>query len=146
MTELIKFEDLEVNTPFPSITVEVTQEIIDVAALAHLDFNPVHTNIEWSERAQVFGTPKTVAHGMFTMSGMMSVVTRHWRHGSVEIVGTDAKLTRPVPVGSIVTTTGKIKELHPRKTGEDIVIVGLEAVDQDGNTVGVGNVRVKTKA
>jgi len=28
------------------------QEVIDRAALAHLDFNPVHTNIEWNKRAQ----------------------------------------------------------------------------------------------
>lgn len=142
----VVFSELENGIEFPSITVEVTQTVIDVAALAHLDFNPVHTNIPWAERAQVFGTPKTVAHGMFTMSGMASVVLRHWGGSNAEIVGIDAKLTEPVPVGSVVTTTGKIKELHPRGPGEDIVIVGLEATNQDGRTVGVGNVRVRIGA
>ena len=70
MTQPISFSELAIGDEFPSITVEVTQDVIDVAALAHLDFNPVHTDIDWAERAQVFGTPKTVAHGMFTMSGM----------------------------------------------------------------------------
>ena len=29
---------------------QATQEVIDQAALAHLDFNPVHTNIPWNEQ------------------------------------------------------------------------------------------------
>ena len=143
MTQQISFSELAIGDEFPSITVEVTQDVIDVAALAHLDFNPVHTDIDWAERAQVFGMPETVAHGMFTMSGMTSLVTRHWRDRGAVVVGIEAKLTRPVPVGSSVTTTGRIKELHPRRPGAHIVVVGVEAIDQDGHTVGLGDVRVR---
>jgi acyl dehydratase len=144
--EKVVFSDLKIGDEFPEITVEITQEVIDVAALAHLDFNPVHTAVDWAERAQVFGTPKTVAHGMFTMSGMVSVVLRHWGKSGIAIVGIDGKLTRPVPVGSTVTTTGSIKELHPRSPGQDIVVVGVKAVDQDDNIVGVGSVRVRIRS
>lgn len=139
----IDFDTLEVGYTFPAVTVDIDQQVIDVAALAHLDFNPVHTNVPWAERAQVFGTPRTVAHGMFSMSQLVSVVLRHWQEANVTIVGTDAKLIRPVPVGSIVESKGEIRELHPRAAGEHIVVVGVEGVNQDGLQVAVGNVTVR---
>lgn len=139
----INFFNLELGYTFPEIAVEVDQRVIDLAALAHLDFNPVHINIPWAERAQVFGTPNTVVHGMFTMSQLVSVVLRHWGDSNVTIIGTDARLTRPVPVGTTVTSRGEIKELHPRTAGEHVVVVGVEGIDQDGNKVAVGDVRVR---
>lgn len=138
----MKFESIKLGYEFPEIVVDIDQEIIDRAALAHLDFNPVHTNIEWAARAQVFGTSKTVAHGMFTMSGMTSVVIRHWTRDWARVVAIDAKLTKPVPVNSVVTSSAVVSELHPRDGGAGLVVVRTKAVDQDGDIVAVGSVTV----
>ena len=137
---------IELGTTFPPVVHEVTQDVIDVAALAHLDFNPVHTDVPWAARAQVFGTPKTVAHGMFTMSQMASVVQRHWFDANATVVGIEAKLTRPVPVGDTVTAVGEVIEVHPREPGQDLVMVRVTSTNQDDEIVGVGTVTVRIDA
>jgi acyl dehydratase len=142
-TTAVVFDDLTAGSGFPPITQHVTQELIDATALATLDFNPVHTNREWASRAQVFGTPKTVAHGMFTMSLMVSVVNRPWLGSNAHIVQADAKFTRPVPVGSVVTATAEISELHPRGGGaDDVIVISAKVTDQDDHTVAVAALTV----
>ena len=138
----LHFVDLRIGEELPPVEHAVTQEVIDRAALAHLDFNPVHTNIEWCRRAQVFQTERTVAHGMFTMSLMASVIDRAWRHAGAAIRGMETKFTKPVPVGQTIRCTGTIKELHPRCPGASFVIVSVIAIDGEGDTVGVGSFRV----
>lgn len=135
------FDEIKIGYQFPTIEHEITQQVIDRAALAHLDFNPVHTNIEWSARAQVFGTDKTVAHGMFTMSLMASAVLRHW-----DVIGRirkmEAKLTKPLPVGQRVTARAEVTELHPRHSG-GLVLIGLTVTDASGDVAGVGNYTIE---
>ena len=91
--------EIEVGTKLAPVVLQYSQDVIDRYALASLDMNPVHTNTDWSARAQVFGVPETVGHGMMSMSSMASVVTRAW--GSVSQNGgrvrfADAKFTKPV--------------------------------------------------
>jgi len=141
MTEL-HFADLDIDDALPEIEHEVTQSVIDRAALAHLDFNPVHTDLEWCRRARVFGTDKPVAHGMFTMSLMASTIHRAWHARGAVIRTMDAKFTRPVPVGQTVRCRATIRELHPVGPGRNFVVVSITAIDGDGETVGVGDFRV----
>jgi len=142
MTEL-HFADIQLGDALPPIESTITQEVIDRAALAHLDFNPVHTNTAWAARARVFGTEKTVAHGMFTMSQMASVVDRAWgRHGAV-ITHMESKFTKPVPVGQTVRYEGSVWELHPHGAGKNSVVVSVKATDADGSTVGTSSLRVR---
>ena len=72
------FSKIEAGFEFPPVIQKYSQPVIDRYALASLDMNPVHTNTEWAARAQVFGLPETVGHGMMTMSTLASVVTRAW--------------------------------------------------------------------
>lgn len=141
MTEL-HFADIEIGATLPPIETTITQEIIDRAALTHLDFNPVHTNTEWAARARVFGTEKTVAHGMFTMSQMASVIERGWGNQGAVIRHMEAKFTKPVPVEQTVRYEGSVWELHPRNAGQSFVVITVKATDADGSTVGVGTFRV----
>jgi len=73
-----RFSEVSNDYAFPPLTQDYLQETIDRYALASLDMNPVHTNTDWAARAQVFGLPETVGHGMMTMSSLASVVTRQW--------------------------------------------------------------------
>src|SRR5258707_9376156 len=109
------FKTIEAGYTFPPVVQSYAQPAIDHYALASLDMNPVHTNEEWAARAKVFGIPETVGHGMMTMSTLASVVTRAWGvvgrdGGSLRFV--DAKFTKPVKVGEVVTATGKGKRKH----------------------------------
>ena len=138
----LSFARLEVGQQLPPIEVVVTQPVIDRAALTHLDFNPVHTAVDWCTRAQVFGTPKTVAHGMFTMSQMASVIERTWGPLGASIRRMDAKFTKPVKVGTTVRFEGSVWELHPHSPGNHSVVVSLKGTDDEGTTVSVGTFRV----
>ena len=140
MTDL-HFSELQIADTLPQVQHAVTQDTIDRCAVAHLDYNPLHTDIEWCKTAKVL-SPKTVAHGMFTMSLMASVVVRAWQHAGAFVNSIDAKLTRPVEVGQTLRCEGKVIELHPRGPGQSFVVVGLTAINTQGDTVGVGQAQV----
>lgn len=138
----LSFADLRLGYELPPVEAQVTQDVIDLAAVAHLDFNPVHTNIPWNERAQVFHMTETAAHGMFTMSLMVSVVDRAWRHLGASVQTMQSKFTKPVPVGSVTRCTGVITELHPLGPGRNAVVVAVTARNGEGDTVGICTIRV----
>lgn len=139
----VSFRQIEPGYTFPVVTQSYVQAAIDHYALASLDMNPVHTNEEWAARAQVFGLPDTVGHGMMTMSALASAVTREWGviskdGGSIRFV--DAKFTKPVKVGEMLTTTGKVKRKHYYGSGKNWVLVLVEAKDSSGDLVGLAEV------
>jgi len=137
------FSEVDSNFVFPPLIQNYHQETIDRYALASLDMNPVHTNLEWAARAQVFGMPQTVGHGMMTMSSLASVVTRQWgvftRHGA-HVRYVEAKFTKPVKAGETVTASAKIKSKHHHGPGKNWVRIGVEARDSSGEIVAVAEV------
>lgn len=137
------FSHIETGFEFEPVVQSYKQEAIDRYALGSLDMNPVHTNTEWAARAQVFGLPETVGHGMMTMSTMASVVTRAW--GAVSENGgriryIESKFTKPVKVGETLTATGKVKSKHHHGPGGNWVKVVIEARDTSGDLVGISEV------
>lgn len=138
----LHFAEVQLGQQLPPVEHEVTQAVVDRTAVAHLDFNPVHTDIEWNQRARVFGIDRPVAHGMFTMSLMASVVHRAWHAEGARITKMDAKFTKPVPVGQAIRCEGAIKELHPVGPGRNFVLVAVTARNRDGDVVGAGDFRV----
>lgn len=138
----LHFADVKVGHTFPAVTQTVTQAVIDRNAVASLDYNPVHTEVEWCERAQVFHTPKTVGHGMFTMSLMASVISRAWYEQGAWIKRMESKFTKPVEVDRSVRCEGTVIELHPRQAGQSFVLVKLSAVDDTGDVVAVCSAEV----
>jgi phosphate acetyltransferase len=137
------FSQIETGYNFPPVIQSYVQSAIDHYALASLDMNPVHTNEEWAARAQVFGMPVTVGHGMMTMSTLASVVTRTWgvvgkNGGSIRFV--DSKFTKPVKVGETVTATGKVKQKHFNGPGKNWVLVLVEGKDSTGDLIGFAEI------
>jgi acyl dehydratase len=137
-----RFSQFQIGDELPGVEQVVAQDVIDRYAVASLDYNPVHTNIEWCTRAQVFGLPVTVGHGMFTMSLMASVAVRAFAGGSARIRTVEAKFTKPVPVGSTLRCSGKVKELHPIGPGRNFVTVELAAHNPAGEVMGIGTAEV----
>ncbi len=138
-----RFDEIETGAQLAPVELCYSQPVIDRYALASLDMNPVHTNEEWAARAQVFGMPETVGHGMMTMSSLASVVTRAWgpvsaNGGSIRFV--NATFTKPVKVGETVVSKGYVKKKHYHGEGENWVEVKVEARDAGGDVVGVADV------
>ncbi len=135
-------DDLQTGYMLPELVYEVTQDTIDAYGMASLDLNPVHMDPGWSARAQVFDDPRTVAHGMMSMSFMTSLVYRAFG-AQADISAVDSKFTKPVPVGSTVTVQGMVRDVHPLGNGEDFVTINVEARDQHGDIIGVSAVDVR---
>jgi phosphate acetyltransferase len=138
-----RFSEVDVSYAFEPLIQNYLQETIDRYALASLDMNPVHTNVDWAARAQVFGMPQTVGHGMMTMSSLASVVTRQWgvlsaNGGHIRFV--EAKFTKPVRVGEIVTATASVKSKHYHGPGKNWVRISVEARDSTGQVVALADV------
>ena len=133
---------LTIGDQLPPIIQHVTQEFIDRYAAASLDFNPVHVDPDWCARAQVFGGPEPVLHGMAQLSLLCSVVLRAWG-ARTEITKVEAKFTKPVWLGETITCTGTVTELHPLGEGRDYVVLAMEAQDSVGDVVGVSTLSVR---
>jgi acyl dehydratase len=138
-----RFSEVDSNFSFQPLIQNYLQETIDRYALASLDMNPVHTNLEWAARARVFGISQTVGHGMMTMSSLASVVTRQWgvvspNGGHIRFV--EAKFTKPIKVGEIVTASAKVKSKHHHGSGKNWVQISVEARDSHGEVVALADV------
>ena len=131
----ICFDDVSVGMKLKDFQQTITQEYIDRYAVASLDLNPVHIDPEWASRAQVFGRPKTVLHGMATMSLMTSVVTRSWG-ATAQVWRIKSKFTKPVWVNQTLTLKGSVRDLHYLNPGRKYARVYVEATDAENEVVG----------
>lgn len=139
---IVYLDDLKTGQTLDPITYEITQDRIDRYGVASLDLNPVHMNPDWCERAQVFGTPKTVQHGMMSMSYMTSVVLCTFGP-LAEVLSIDSKFTKIGPVGQTITCRGKVRDLHVMGNGKDYATISVEATDTEGDVVGVSEIQVR---
>lgn len=142
MTAPPYLDDLQTGEQLPALVYEVTQDLIDAYGLASLDLNPIHMDPDWAARAQVLGTPQTVAHGMMSMSYTASVVLR--AYGALaDIAAVDTKFTKPVPVGSTITVSASVRDIHLIGDGSDHAVIAVKATDEHGDTIAAGTVDVR---
>lgn len=133
----ILFDTILVGQELSPVIQTVNQETFWKNAVGSFDYNPVHCDPEWVKTAQPFGIPVTVAHGMMTMSFMLTMVT-NWAYPSMgKITEIDSKLIRPVQGGWTVNCSGIISEKHVIAPGRNYVIVDLKAENQDGDILAI---------
>ena len=135
-------DDLQTGRALAPLTYEVTQDLIDRYGLASLDLNPVHMDPAWAARAQVFGMPQTVQHGMMSMSFMTSVVLRAFGP-LAEVTSVRSTFTKPGPIGTTVSCRGVVRDVHVPGNGTDHAVIKVTATDQAGDTIGVSEVSVR---
>ena len=135
MKPSVRFCDVTVGMQLDEFKQHISQEYIDRYAVGSLDLNPIHIDPEWSSRAQTFGRPLTVLHGMATMSLMTSVVTRTWGP-TAQITRMKSKFTKPVWVGQTLSLTGVVQDLHYIYPGRNYAVINVKATDSDGELVG----------
>lgn len=142
MKSVIRLRDVNAGDALPGFEQHIDQAFIDRYAVASLDLNPVHIDPQWAARAQVFGRPATVAHGMATMSLMTALVTRAWG-ARIPIKRMQSKFTKPVWVGQTLTLSGTIKEVHYLNPGNSYVSVDVMAHDAESDLVGLCEIHVR---
>ena len=135
--EKLTFDSVQVGDELPPFTQSVTQETFWKYAVASFDYNPVHCDPDWVETAQPFGIPHTVAHGMMTMSFMMSVVSSWAYPSGLRIAKMTSKFFWPVLAGWTVKCTGVVSEKHVISPGKNFVVVDVKAENQDGKDLAV---------
>ena len=133
----LTFDSVEVGDELPPISRPVTQETFWKYAVASLDYNPVHCDPDWVATAQPFGIPYTVAHGMMTMSFMLSVASSWAYPSGLQISKMTSKFFYPVLAGWTVECSGVVAEKHVISPGRDFVVVDLKAQNQDGRDLAV---------
>lgn len=133
----LTFESVQVGDLLPTISHTVDQETFWQYAVASFDYNPVHCDPEWVARAQPFGIPETVAHGMMTWSFMVSVATTWGYPSMVKITKISSKFLRPVRKGTTITSSGVVSEKHVICPGKHFVVLEMKAESQDGELLGL---------
>jgi acyl dehydratase len=140
--EKISFESVKTGTALAPVVHKVNQETFWKYAVASFDYNPVHNDAEWVKTAMPFKIPKTVAHGMMTMSFMTSVVT-HWAiPAMLRVTKITSKFTKPVEQEWTITCTGVISEKHYITKGKNFVVVDVKAENQAKELVGLSQIEV----
>jgi acyl dehydratase len=94
MSATIAWDDVEVGTELPPLSVALQRVNLVMYAGASGDFNPIH----WNQRfAQAVGLPDVIAHGMLTMASAGRVVT-DWVGDPGAVLSYGVRFTRPVVV------------------------------------------------
>lgn len=138
----ISFESVKTGASLDPVVHTVNQETFWKYAVASLDYNPVHNDPEWVKTAMPFNIPKTVGHGMMTMSFMTSVVTNWAVQAMLRVSKITSKFTKPVEQEWTITCTGVISEKHYISKGKNFVVVEVRAENQAKELVGLSQIEV----
>ena len=119
MTATVSWDDVEVGTPVPGLTVPLRRLDLVRYAGASGDFNPIH----WDEHvARAVDLPDVIAHGMLTMAVAGRVVTA-WAGDPGAVVEYGVRFTKPVVV--------------PHDAGAEVEITAVVAAKLDDRRVRV---------
>lgn len=138
----VSFESVQTGTALEPVVHKVDQEAFWKFAVGSFDYNPVHNDAEWVKTAMPFKIPKTVAHGMMTMSFMTSVVTNWAVPAMLHVSRVSTKFTKPVEQEWTITCTGVISEKHYISKGKNFVVVDVKAENQAKELVGLSQIEV----
>ena len=133
MSARIAFDEVEVGTELPPLSVPLQRVNLVMYAGASGDFNPIH----WNERfAKAVGLPDVIAHGMLTMASAGRIVT-DWVGDPGAVVEYGVRMTRPVVVpdddkGAVVEITAVVGA----KNDDGTVRVDIVAKSQDVTVLG----------
>ena len=133
MSARIAYDEVEVCTELPPLSVPLQRVNLIMYAGASGDVNPIH----WNERfAKAVGLPDVIAHGMLTMASAGRIVT-DWVGDPGAVVEYGVRMTRPVVVpdddkGARVEITAVVGA----KNDDGTVRVDITAKSQDVTVLG----------
>lgn len=124
----VRFEDLAVGDPIPSLARVVTREDVKAYADASGDQNLLHQD---DEVARAAGFPGIIAHGMFTMGHLASAL-HTWLGDRGELLRMRVQFRSPVFPGETIVAGGTVRSLDPA-TRTAVLDVWV-TVERDGAT------------
>ncbi len=142
MAESVKFEDVELDYELPTITKEISQEVISMFGVGSLDFNPIHMDPVWAKKVGLFMMGKTIGHGQLTISLLTQVITNWCYRAGGRLKSIDIKLIWPIFSGDTVTFGGTIVAKHPRQKDMSFVDIKLYADNQKKKRIAVGKAQI----
>lgn len=123
----IDFDSLEIGDEIPRIEKPpISRAALALFAGASGDHNPMHIDIDYAKAA---GMPDVFAHGMLSMAYLGQLLTNWVPQSAIRSFG--VRFSAITRVGDELTCRGVISRKF-RKDGEDLVLLDIEAVDQDG--------------
>ncbi len=134
------FEEFEIGQTMRSRGRTITEaDLVQFAALTG-DFNPMHTDAEYSKHAFMGAR---VAHGMLSLS---YAIGQAYQLGILERTvlgfrGLDMKFSQPVFIGDTIHVELKVSATKPaRRLGGGLVTLELRIVKQDGKIAQKGSI------
>jgi acyl dehydratase len=127
---------IEVGTELPELTAESTLATSVLYAGASGDMNPLHYDPEVA--AGISPTGGVIAHGMYSM-GLASRLLTAFAGGPEGVLEVDVRFTRPWPLGTAATFTGKVTAIE-----DGVATVSLMGSIATGERIlrGSGRIRV----
>jgi 3-hydroxybutyryl-CoA dehydratase len=135
-----RFDAIEVGTVIPGRAFTVTTETIQAFGDASLDYNPLHFDPEWMEKAS-FGKTSfggVIMHGMQNFALLTRTLTdwlvpRGGYHRRLE-----ARWLKPTKLGHTITPSARVSAKH-RTAGGYWLQFDVEIRNQDGELVATGD-------
>jgi acyl dehydratase len=103
----VRFEEIRVGDPLPSLARSVTRDDVRVYAEASGDHNPLHQD---DEVARMVGFPGIIAHGMFTM-GHLGACVAAWAGDPANVTRLSAQFRAPVFMGEEIVAGGRVRSV-----------------------------------
>ncbi len=132
----MKFEEISVGDPFPSLQKEMTQDVINQWAEVSTDFNPLHVDPEFAKTTRFGGT---IAHGHIALSFLCEMMHRWlgkgWLSGG-KLQG--IKFIAPIRPGNIITVGGTVTEKKVQD-GKQFVAGDIFVKNQDNEACVIGS-------
>lgn len=127
---------IEVGTQLPELTAESTLTTSVLYAGASGDMNPLHYDPQVA--AGISPTGGVIAHGMYSM-GLASRLLTAFAGGPEQVLEIDVRFTRPWPLGTSATFTGKVTAVE-----DGVATVSLSGTTEAGERIlrGSGRIRV----
>lgn len=112
-----------------SVTLKVTDELVDAFAELSGDCNPLHMNDAF---AQAAGFTSRVAHGALLTAHVSRLIGTELPGAGCLWLKHQVQWRTPVFVGDVVEITARVKHIS---VGTNIVLLGMEARNQNGTVV-----------
>ena len=118
----------------PLIKPEISESQLADYAKVSEDHNPIHLDAEFAKGA---GFPSVIAHGMISMAFLGDYLRVHFPENRYQLQKLKCRFRKVTFPGDRITCSGKV-----RRQDGDVLIVGLEARNQNGDLTTDAEARV----
>ena len=129
--------NIQIGDELSPVVKEMTQEAINLFEGSAGQTGPSQFTDEHAAR-ETLGTQGTIASGRMSLTFAIEMLRKHFGSEVFNHTGVvDLRFLRPVRPGDTITFSGKISEISREANGSKVT-VDIQALNQNGDTTGVG--------